>query len=176
MSTYILFRVMIAIHFLLTLTPLSHFTFLIKNRKIMFNFTILNEIGFLKHNIKTSKGNMHEVCNKLIIFYLLFTWSQFSPLVWLRKKLLGQKILGPTGPNYSNILCHSKKCMWNARDQSAQRERERESASLYGKIFKGFCKRIHELSTLLLILLDHLSGFFFGFVILCFCFYFYLTL
>lgn len=128
MSTYILFRVMIAIHFLLTLTPLSHFTFLIKNRKIMFNFTILNEIGFLKHNIKTSKGNMHEVCNKLIIFYLLFTWSQFSPLVWLRKKLLGQKILGPTGPNYSNILCHSKKCMWNARDQSAQRERERERA------------------------------------------------
>lgn len=102
---------MIAIHFLLTLTPLSHFTFLIKNRKIMFNFTILSEIGFLKHNIKTSKGNMHEVCNKLIIFYLLFTWSQFSPLVWLRKKLLGQKILGPTGPNYSNILCHSKKCM-----------------------------------------------------------------
>lgn len=66
---------MIAIHFLLTLTPLSHFTFLIKNRKIMFNFTILNEIGFLKHNIKTSKGNMHEVCNKLIIFHLLFTWS-----------------------------------------------------------------------------------------------------
>lgn len=58
---------MIAIHFLLTLTPLSHFTFLIKNRKIMFNFTILNEIGFLKHNIKTSKGNMHEVC---FTFYL----------------------------------------------------------------------------------------------------------
>ena len=170
MSTYILFRVMIVINFLLTLTPLSHFTFLIKNRKIMFNFTILNEIGFLKHNIKTSKGNMHEVCNNILPF--IYMVSIFSP------RLVEEKVTGPKfGPKLQQHSLSFQemhvKCTWSI---CAERERERESASLYGKIFKGFCKRIHELSTLLLILLDHLSGFFFGFVILCFCFYFYLTL
>lgn len=92
---------MIAIHFLLTLTPLSHFTFLIKNRKIMFNFTILNEIGFLKHNIKTSKGNMHEVCNNILPF--IYMVSIFSP------RLVEEKVTGPKnfGPNRPKLQQHS---------------------------------------------------------------------